>query len=162
MRYAGIIKNDLSAGKGVCVSFFAQGCDNHCKGCHNPESWDFKGGKEFTKDTLKEILEAIAANGIIRNFCVMGGEPLHEKNLKLVSEIVKTVRNKYPNILIYLWTGYEYEQLNPKKNKYIKRIFSNINYLIDGPFILEKRDITLPMRGSSNQRIINLKEQNNE
>lgn len=76
MRYAGIIKNDVCAAPGVCVTFFTQGCPHRCKGCHNPETWDFDGGKEFTHDTIDEVIEALNANDIERTFCIMGGEPL--------------------------------------------------------------------------------------
>lgn len=80
MRYAGIIKNDTAAGEGVCVSFYTQGCPFRCDHCHNPQTWDFNGGKEFTQDTITEIIQAIKANGIIRNFCILGGEPLCPEN----------------------------------------------------------------------------------
>lgn len=160
MRYAGIIKNDIAAGQGVCVTFFTQGCDAHCPGCHNPQTWDFEGGYEFTQDTLNEILSALKANGVQRNFCIMGGEPLHSNNLFLTNLVITEVKNKYPDIKIYIWTGYVYEDLLAKHEKILQNILQNTDVLIDGPFIKEKRDITLPMRGSSNQRIIELKETN--
>lgn len=158
MRYAGIIKNDVAAGQGVCVTFFTQGCDQHCPGCHNPQTWDFNGGYEFTQETMDKIIQALKANGVQRNFCIMGGEPLHENNLFLTNLVINEVRKVYPDIKIYVWTGYIYENLVEKKEKLLQNIFNNIDVLIDGPFIREQRDITLPMRGSRNQRIINLKE----
>ena len=158
MRYAGIIKNDVAAGKGVCVTFFVQGCSQHCPGCHNPQTWDFDGGYEFTQDTMDNIITALNANGVQRNFCVMGGEPLHPDNLFLTNLVISEVRKKYPDIKIYVWTGYLYEDLVAKHEKLLQNIFSNIDFVIDGPFIKEQRDITLPMRGSKNQRIISLKE----
>lgn len=157
MRYAGIIKNDVAAGKGVCVTFFVQGCSQHCPGCHNPQTWDFDGGYEFTQDTMNNIIKALNANGVQRNFCVMGGEPLHPDNLFLTNLVISEVRKKYPDIKIYVWTGYLYEDLLAKHEKLLQNIFSNIDFVIDGPFIKEQRDITLPMRGSKNQRIIELK-----
>ena len=156
MRYAGIIRNDISAGEGVCVTFFLQGCDLHCPGCHNQQTWDFDGGYEFTQETLDNIISALSANGVQRNFCVMGGEPLHENNLFLTNLVITEVKKHYPDIKIYLWTGYKYEQLVDKQEKLLQNILKNINILIDGPFVLEQRDITLPMRGSKNQRIIPL------
>jgi anaerobic ribonucleoside-triphosphate reductase activating protein len=78
MRYAGLNKNDMSAAPGVSVSFFVQGCPHHCVGCHNPETWDFNRGKEFTFETMKEIIDALTAQKIYRNLCIMGGEPLCE------------------------------------------------------------------------------------
>lgn len=158
MRYAGIIKNDVAAGKGVCVTFFVQGCSQHCPGCHNPQTWDFDGGYEFTQDTMNNIITALNANGVQRNFCVMGGEPLHPDNLFLTNLVISEVRKKYPDIKIYVWTGYLYEDLLAKHEKLLQNIFSNIDVLVDGPFMKDKRDITLAMRGSTNQRIINLKE----
>lgn len=158
MRYAGIIKNDVAAGKGVCVTFFVQGCSQHCPGCHNPQTWDFDGGYEFTQDTMDNIIKALNANNVQRNFCIMGGEPLHPDNLFLTNLVISEVKKKYPDIKIYLWTGYLYEDLLVKNEKLLQNILQNIDVLIDGPFIKSQRDITLPMRGSKNQRIIELKE----
>lgn len=159
MRYAGIIKNDIAAGEGVNVSFFTQGCHFHCMGCHNPQTWDFSGGKEFTADTLTELLEAINANGVQRNLSIMGGEPLCSENIFLVDMIILEVKKLYPDIKIYVWTGYTYEELLERLDEpKVEKILDNIDYLIDGRFEIEKRDITLPMRGSSNQRILNMKE----
>ena len=163
MQYAGLIKNDIAAGEGINVSFFTQGCPFHCKGCHNPQTWDFAGGKEFTTETLEDIIQSISANGVQRNLSIMGGEPLCPENIFLVSMIILKVREIYPDIKIYLWTGYTYEELLTRLEPKIQVILDNIDYLIDGPFILEQRDITLPMRGSANQRILNMKElRNNE
>lgn len=157
MKYAGLIKNDISAAPGLCVSFFSQGCPHRCKNCQNPETWDFDGGEEFTQETLNEIIEALQAQGIQRKFCIMGGEPLCEENIFLTCLIIKEVKKYLPEVEIYLWTGYLYEDLLKLTNPQISSILSEINYLIDGPYIDELRDITLEMRGSSNQRIIDLK-----
>lgn len=158
MRYAGILKNDCSAGEGVCVSFFTQGCPHRCKGCHNPETWNFEGGQEFTAETLKEVLTAISANNIERNFCIMGGEPLCKENAFLTCLLLLEVKEKYPNIKTYVWTGYTYEDLihYPPHEK-IPTILELADYLIDGPYVQEERDVTLKMRGSRNQRIWDLK-----
>lgn len=156
MRYAGIIKNDISGAPGVCLSFFTQGCPFHCIGCHNPETWDFNGGKEFTEETINDIKQLLKANGINRNLCIMGGEPLCEENIPVVETLIKEVKKEFPDIKIYIWTGYLYEDLENNDN--LKYILSNIHCIIDGRFVVEKRDITLPMRGSSNQRIIYLNE----
>ena len=156
MKFAGLIKNDIAAAPGNCVTFFSQGCPHKCLGCHNPETWDFEGGEEFTNQILEEILEAITANGIQRNFCVMGGEPLAEENEFLTYLVIHNVKEKFPNIKIYLWTGYTYEELQTANRYRIEQILSEIDYLIDGPYIQELRNTTLPMRGSSNQRIIKL------
>jgi anaerobic ribonucleoside-triphosphate reductase activating protein len=156
MRYAGINYNDFSAAPGVSVTLFTQGCPHHCKGCHNPETWDFNGGKEFTPKALEEIVEALTANNITRSFCVMGGEPLCEENLFLTNLVVSHIREKVPGVKIYVWTGFLYEDLLKKSNPHLQKILELTDVLIDGPYIEELRDITLPMRGSSNQRVINL------
>lgn len=155
MRYSGVIYNDVAAAPGLCVSFFTQGCPHHCPGCHNPETWDFNGGKEFTQEVLDEIISKLNAQGIQRNFCLMGGEPLCEENEFLSFLILSTIKEKSPNTKIYVWTGYKYEELL-KRGQRISQILELTDVLIDGPYIESLRDITLDMRGSSNQRIIPL------
>lgn len=156
MRYAGLIKNDLAAAPGICLTFFVQGCPFRCPGCHNPESWDFNGGKEFTPKVLDEIISGLTANNINRTLCIMGGEPLCSENLFLTTLIIKEVRQYKPDTKIYLWTGHLYEDLLAKEDNKIDYILNNIDVLIDGPYIQERRDITQPMIGSTNQRIIDL------
>ena len=159
MKYAGIIKNDFSAAPGISVSFFVQGCPHHCKGCHNPETWDFDGGKEFTYDVLNDITESLFANGISRSLAIMGGEPLCEQNIFLTLLVVKTIKEKYPDVKIYIWSGYTYDYLmsHITTNLHLKQVLDYADFLIDGPYVEELRDISLPMRGSSNQKIIDLK-----
>ena len=159
MKYAGIIKNDFSAAPGISVSFFVQGCPHHCKGCHNPETWDFDGGKEFTYDVLNDIEESLFANGISRSLAIMGGEPLCEQNIFLTLLVVKTIKEKYPDIKIYVWSGYTYDYLmsHIETNLHLKQVLDYADFLIDGPYVEELRDISLPMRGSSNQKIIDLR-----
>lgn len=152
MRYAGIIKNDFSAGPGTCVTFFTQGCPHCCEGCHNQETWDFTGGKEFTPEVLQSICDAIEANGVKRNFCVMGGEPLCQENLFLTYLVVDSIKKKFPDIKIYLWTGYYLNDLD--RTNRMNQLLEKIDCIIDGPYIEEERDITLLMRGSKNQRIL--------
>ena len=152
MRYAAIETNDYINGEGVCVSFWVQGCPHRCEGCHNPESWNFAGGQELPNDYRGNIIKAISENGITRNFSVLGGEPLCLENIDLTYEAIETVRTAYPNIKIFLWTGYYLEDI--KENPMVQKILNKIDVLIDGPFIKEKRDITLKLRGSTNQRIL--------
>lgn len=158
MKYAGIIKNDFSAAPGISVSFFVQGCPHHCKGCHNPETWDFDGGKEFTYDVLNDIAESLFANGISRSLAIMGGEPLCEQNIFLTLLVIKTIKEKYPDVKIYIWSGYTYDYLmsHIATNLHLKQVLDYADFLIDGPYVEELRDISLPMRGSSNQKIIDL------
>ena len=157
MRFAGLIKNDLAAAPGISVSFFTQGCPHRCKGCHNPETWDFDGGKEFTQDTLREIVEALEANSIERSLCIMGGEPLCEENTLLVLMTLQYVKQRLPETKVYIWTGYYYDELLKKSDPKIPLILDLTDYLIDGPYIESMRDLSLQMRGSSNQSIIELK-----
>lgn len=156
MRYAGINKNDFTAAPGVSVTFFTQGCPHRCPGCHNPETWDFNGGKEFTPQVLNEIIEALTDNGIQRSLSIMGGEPLCEENLFLTLLVISQVREKLPGTKVYLWTGFYYEDLLKNSSSHLKKILELVDVLIDGPYDESLRDITLPMRGSSNQNIINL------
>lgn len=158
MRYSGIVRNDLAAAPGISVTFFTQGCPHRCLGCHNPETWDFKGGKEFTPQVLEEIYEALHANKITRSFCIMGGEPLCDENLFLTLLVLKEVKQRFPQVKVYLWTGYYYDELKQCHSSHLDQILNLVDVLIDGPYEESKRDITLPMRGSSNQSIINLKE----
>lgn len=152
MRYAAIENNDYINGEGMCVSFWVQGCPHKCEGCHNPEAWSFEGGQELPNDYKGNIIKAISANGITRNFSVLGGEPLCSENLDLTLSTISAVRAAYPNIKIFLWTGYCLEDI--KENPVVKEILEQINVLIDGPFIQEQRDVTLKLRGSKNQRIL--------
>lgn len=171
MNYAKIDKNDVTNGKGVCVSLWVSGCGLHCLGCHNSEIWDFTSGTPFTTNTLEEIFSALTANGVQRNFSVLGGEPLAPQNIEVVAEVIYQVRKKYPNIKIYLWTGYIFnnsfyyvEPVNPRASSKsatmsewyqasLYGILNCIDYLIDGPYIEAERDITLKLRGSRNQHI---------
>lgn len=158
MNYAKIDVNDITNGEGVCVSLWVQGCIIHCPGCHNSSLWGFDGGTPFTEDTLNEIFTALSANGVQRNFSVLGGEPLAPQNISSMANVVKKVHEHYPNIKIYLWSGYTFDYLREQilPNDYgfaLQAIFQNINYLIDGPYIAAERDITLKLRGSRNQHI---------
>jgi anaerobic ribonucleoside-triphosphate reductase activating protein len=158
MRYASINFNDITAAPGLCVTVFLQGCPHHCPGCHNPTTWDFNGGEEFTAETMTEIIEGLNAQNIQRNLCIMGGEPLAPQNTFLTNMIINEVKLRYPDIKIYVWTGYTYEEIQLLCDSHVKHILEQADYLIDGRYIEELRDITLEMRGSSNQRIIDLKE----
>ena len=158
MKYAGLMENDIIDGEGVCVSLWTQGCPHHCPGCHNPETWDFEGGYEVPEDIRGKIVKAISANGITRNFSVLGGEPLCEENLDFVLSIITAVRTAYPNIKIYIWSGYTFKELIDKQDPRIINILKQSNVLIDGLYEESLRDITLPLRGSSNQNIITLDE----
>ncbi len=158
IRIAGINENDFVNGKGVSVSLFLQGCPFHCKGCHNPETWNPGGGEIWDwNELINHILELITANGIQRNLSILGGEPLDTYDKRdFIRLLIKVVKSRFPDIIICIWTGYTYDQLIEIVDA--GEILANIDYLIEGPFILEQRDITLKWRGSRNQNILNLKE----
>ena len=150
MRIAGINKNDVVNGEGICVALFTQGCPFHCKGCFNPETWDYDGGKEvFIYDLISEIETAIAANDVPRNFSILGGEPLIERNLEELKILLSTVKKDFPHITIFLWTGFTIEELTSAQ----KEVTQYIDVLIDGQYNEKLRDVSLHLRGSSNQRI---------
>ena len=124
VKFAAINKNDFINGEGVCVSLWVQGCPHHCKGCHNPEQWDFNGGNEIDIDILiNEILIAIEANGIQRNFSILGGEPMAQRNISNTLYILEQIKKHFPNIKTYVWTGYTIEEL---LSLYNKEILQNI------------------------------------
>lgn len=157
--YNGYMPNDFIDGIGISVSLWVSGCPHHCPGCHNKDMWNFNSGGLIPKNIKKQIIQAIADNGILRNFSVLGGEPLCDENISFVNDIIQTVRSKYPSIKIFLWTGYTVNELKNNKNfDIINQIMKNIDYLIDGRYEEEKRDVTLFLRGSFNQNIYNLKE----
>ena len=153
-----MITNDVAAGNGFCVSFFTQGCPHKCQGCHNPETWSFDGGLEFTAEVLDKIIYALTAQGIKRDLCIMGGEPLCPQNALVTWMVIASVKEKVPDTKIYLWTGYILEELLEEEDYDINIILNQINVLIDGPYIESERDITLHLRGSRNQRILTKKE----
>lgn len=158
MRYAAILGNDcLNATNGFSVSFWTQGCPHHCKGCHNKIAWDFNGGIEAPiEDIISEIKTKLVANGVQRDLSILGGEPLCKENLHDVVTIIQKIREEFPNITIHIWTGYTIEELRSRKDEKddIKEIFKNVNIIIDGRFDETKKEIDLPFRGSTNQRIL--------
>ena len=171
MRFASMRNLDISNGEGVGVSLFVQGCDRHCFNCFNSETWDFNGGKEWTEKTKNKFMELID-RPYINRISVLGGEPLAEQNLDEVLSLIKEIRISFPEKSIWLYTGYDFDLLNSKYNEYkytpfaanadewLTRweIISNVNVLVDGEYIDEQRDITLKWRGSSNQRVIDVKQ----
>lgn len=162
MHYADIKENDIVNGESICVSFWCQGCHQHfhCKGCHNPQTWDFNGGLESTEENIiNNIIYLLNKNNIKRNLSLLGGEPLCFENINFINNLIEEVKKIYKDIKIFVWTGYEIENLQQRiKNgdKHLENILNNTYILICGPYIEEKRDITLKWRGSSNQRVIDV------
>lgn len=151
MNYAEIKKVDIANGPGVRVSLFVSGCRNHCKGCFNPETWDFDYGRPFTRETEDEIIEALRPSWI-QGLSILGGEPTEEENAAVLIPFLKRVRAALPEKDIWLYSGYTYETLQGEE------ILTLVDVLVDGPFLLEQKDAGLAFRGSRNQRIIDLKE----
>lgn len=152
MNYMEIKKSDIANGPGVRVSLFVSGCTHHCKGCFNPETWDFEAGKPF--DSLVEIeLLNLLGRGYINGLTLLGGEPMEPQNRAVLLPFLKKVREKYPDKSIWCYSGYTFEELLADGADDILRY---IDVLVDGEFILEKKDIRLPFRGSSNQRILDI------
>ena len=152
MKYCQLLKDCISDGPGVRVSIYFSGCNLHCKGCHNAVAWDFNYGQEFTKDTINEIKEALN-HKYISGLTIAGGEPL-QQNKKALYKFVKEIKKEFPEKTIWLYTGYEWVQARKSK------IMKFIDAVVVGPFILEKRDISCnnKWRGSTNQRVVNVKE----
>lgn len=157
MRYAKIIENDATNGEGICVSFWAQGCPFHCKGCHNPETWDFDGGYEKPEeDIISKILFSLTADGVYRNLSILGGEPLCEENIDFIELLVYCIKRQLPDIKIYLWTGFTFDALKNKslKDKRLQYILDNLTMLAAGPYVESERDLTLLYVGSRNQQVL--------
>ena len=150
MRFAKVRKEDISNGPGVRVSIFVQGCNRHCDGCFNPETWDFDKGKLFTKNIEEQFIN-LGKNKIISGFSILGGEPLDQDDSMF--ELIKHIKERYPDKTIWMWTGYTYENLTDKQMEIIKLL----DVLVDGPFIISKRCPGKRFRGSMNQRIIDIK-----
>lgn len=168
MRIAGLKNYDIAdCDDGACVSVWFQGCPHHCTGCHNPQTWNFSGGKEILFEDLYskilKLLTELKSKTDKANLSLLGGEPLCPENVGYVYTILKRLeKSEYQNgvdlsgLKVYCWTGYNYEtELKPmaKKNKYLKWILKRVDVLIDGRFVLAKRDTTLLLRGSKNQNI---------
>ena len=156
MRYHKIRKMDISNGPGVRISIFMQGCTFNCKDCFNPETHDFNGGKEFTEETILRVLE-LCDDEYIEGLSILGGEPLHPKNIASSTELAKRFKEKYPNKTIWVWSGYNFE-----KDLKDKEIMDYIDVLVDGKFDTTLKDYSLKWKGSSNQRVIDIKKSLNK
>ena len=158
---------DISNGENVGVALFVQGCHFHCYNCFNPNTWDFNGGKEWTKQKEKEFLELVN-RPYIKRISLLGGEPLADENLDSILKLVNKINVLFPEKTIWIYTGYTFEQImnpivtddfNPERDKLInnrKEIVKQCDVLIDGRYIDEQRDIKLKWRGSRNQRVIDV------
>lgn len=174
MRYASIRSLDISNGEGVGVSLFVQGCPFHCKNCFNSDTWDFNGGKEWTKE-IKDKFMKLIDRSYIKRISFLGGECLAEQNLNEVLKLIQEIRISFPEKTIWLYTGFEWDQimdikviqpifsckdLENKIQNVLKRqeIIKQCDVLVDGEYIDEQKDLSLKFRGSKNQRVIDVKQ----
>lgn len=158
MNYANIKYIDTADGPGVRVSLFVSGCEIHCDGCFNKIAWDFDYGKPFTEIEENEILEACDKE-YISGLTILGGEPFSPQNQKVIVELIKKFKEKFPKKTLWMYTGYVLDKdLLPGQRKYVEGvtglILDSIDVLVDGPFIFAERNLSLKFRGSNNQRIL--------
>lgn len=156
MNYHDITTDDMLNGDGLRVVLWVSGCTVRCKNCQNPQTWDFNSGIPFTEESMDEIIDNLNKS-YITGLTLTGGHPLESANLSTIKTIVKTVKSRFPNKTIWLYTGFTWEEI---KESYIFfwDTLSNVDVLVDGRYVDELRDITLPFRGSSNQRIIDVQQ----
>lgn len=150
MRYNKIRKMDIADGPGVRVSIFMQGCAFNCKNCFNQETHDFKGGKDFTEETIDRVL-TLCNNDNIQGLSILGGEPMHPNNIEGTTKLAKAFKEKYPNKNLWAWTGFKFDK--DLKDKDVTRY---LDVLVDGQYLDELHNPTLKWRGSSNQRVIDV------
>lgn len=155
MNYGNIKNYDIANGLGVRVSLFVSGCTHHCRGCFNPMTWDENYGKPYTKETEKQILEYLN-KPYIRGLSLLGGEPLERNHISDLLELVYNVKKSLPTKDIWVYSGYTFGELMLRSD-HTFALLKMCDVLVDGEFILEQKDLRLPFRGSSNQRIIDLK-----
>lgn len=160
MNYADIKTVDIQDGTGIRVSIYVSGCHFHCKGCHNKEAWDFNYGKKFDETTINYIINAMD-HEYISGLSILGGEPMELANQQALVGLVKKIKEIYPQKTIWCYTGYKFkEDLLEKMYKeysYTKELLNNIDIIVDGEFIEEKKLVDLKFRGSTNQKKIDVK-----
>lgn len=175
MRYADIVEFDVNNGEGVGCSLFVQGCHFHCKNCFNQSTWDFNSGKEWAEDVENKFIELVKRPYITR-VSILGGEPLADENVDEIFFLIQKIKKIRPDISIWLYTGYLWENLVEMENLIITKeerdkspfyytvnsliriwLLPSIDVLVDGQYVDELKDISLPFRGSSNQRLIDVK-----
>ncbi len=156
MNYADIKRIDVANGPGVRVSLFVSGCTHHCKECFNPETWDFQYGKPFGEEQVREILGYLS-KPYIKGLSLLGGEPFEPENQEAVLALVDRVRSELPGKDIWCYTGYLFEELlEGRVGSHSRELLEKLDVLVDGPFVIEKKDLGLRFRGSSNQRLIDV------
>lgn len=154
MHYCKIKTEDIANGPGVRVSLYVSGCPHKCKGCFNPETWDYNAGKPFTEKEVQKIIDSLKPE-YISGLSLLGGEPLAEQNRKEVALLVQRVKELFPDKTIWCWTGFLYEDLLSEKvkDKNLSYLLDTLNVLVDGPFIESQKDLSLRYCGSKNQKV---------
>lgn len=152
MRYAQIREIDIANGTGIRTSLYVQGCSRHCKGCFNAETWSFEGGNPFDEQTKEDFIRLTGRSHIV-GATILGGEPMEPVNRAEVTSLCKELKEKYPNKTIWLYSSYKFEELQKDNCEILKYI----DVLVDGEFVEELKDLRLKFRGSSNQRILDIK-----
>lgn len=158
MHYATIKNCDIANGPGVRVSLFVSGCTHHCKGCFNEVAWDFEYGEPFTQETVDSILEMLKPN-YVRGLTILGGEPFEPQNQGEIVELLRAIKEKYPDKNIWAFSGYLFEKITSGTLgdwAITKEYLSYLDVLVDGPFVEEKKNLNLRFRGSENQRLIDV------
>lgn len=162
MRYHDIRSFDMLNGDGIRVVLFVSGCNHHCKGCQNPETWSPDSGIEFDDSAMRELLEGLSKD-YISGLTLSGGDPLFYGNLEKIEEIIKDVKKRFPEKTIWLYTGYRYDEIFPKEKevsdemKKRQKIVNMCDVIVDGKFEEDKKDSAYPWAGSTNQRVIEVK-----
>ena len=159
MHFASIKNFDVANGIGIRVSLFVSGCNHHCKGCFNEEAWDFNYGKEFSEEEINKIIDMLKPS-FIKGLTLLGGEPMELVNQEGILPLVKKVKETYPDKTIWCYSGFTFDQIMTMTTKWdtTKELIKYFDVLVDGKFEIEKKDLSIKFRGSSNQRIIDMKE----
>ena len=160
MNYATVRTHDVANGTGIRVSLFVSGCTHRCKGCFNAEAWDFNYGSPYTEEIGEKIISALAPD-YIKGFSLLGGEPFEPQNQAVLVGLLERIKREYPNKTVWCYTGYTFERdllaCRLGDPEVTRRMTACIDVLVDGRFEEDKKDLSLRFRGSSNQRIIDVK-----
>ena len=156
MRYNLIRSMDIADGPGIRVSIFMQGCEFHCKNCFNPETWDFEKGNEFDSATIDTVLD-LCKEKEIKGLSILGGEPMHPRNIEATTKLAKAFKEKYPEKNIWMWSGFEFDKALKDKEA-----MKYVDVLVDGRYVDELHNPKLKWKGSSNQRVIDVQKSLNE
>ena len=158
MNYGTIKFCDIANGIGIRTVLFVSGCTHHCKGCFQPETWDFAYGQPYTEATEQQILDSLAPS-YIHGLTLLGGEPMEPDNQRALLPLLRRLKTEYPTKTVWCYSGYTYEELtgvSRARCEVTDEMLGYIDVLVDGEFVLERRNISLRFRGSDNQRLIDL------